>query len=305
MRTSTIYASLALALLSPSFVMANPGASGGMAPSASAPSFDVAAEYQKGIAALKADRFAEAKKAFGRVLQVSPRDANANFLAGLASAGLNDLKQARKYFERAVKIDKKMVVAHQELGVTAAKLGDAPKAESERAMLQQMADKCAGTCPDAERLKTALAAVTAAIGAGPTAMIDTRPDAMFTSTESGDRLYLGAVSLINEGRYDAAIASLEAARPVFGPHPDVLTYLGFANRKLGRFAVAEDYYRQALAVDPDHKGATEYYGELMVERGDKAGATRMLARLDRLCSFGCAEADELRRWVEAGHSPAL
>jgi hypothetical protein len=41
-----------------------------------------------------------------------------------------------------------------------------------------------------------------------------------------------------------------------------------------------------------------------VERGDLAGAKRMLAKLDNLCTFGCAEADELRRWVAAKGEPA-
>jgi Tfp pilus assembly protein PilF len=80
--------------------------------------------------------------------------------------------------------------------------------------------------------------------------------------------------------------------------------LGFANRKLGRFEIAEDYYRQALASAPQHRGATEYYGELMVERGDISGAQQMLARLEAQCSFGCAEADELRRWIDAKRAPA-
>ncbi|MDP8914597.1 MAG: hypothetical protein M3N39_13615, partial [Pseudomonadota bacterium] len=64
------------------------------------------------------------------------------------------------------------------------------------------------------------------------------------------------------------------------------------------------YYRQALKVAPDHKGATEYFGELMVERGDRAGAQKMLAKLERICTFGCAEADELRLWIETGSSDA-
>ena len=31
--------------------------------------------------------------------------------------------------------------------------------------------------------------------------------------------------------------------------------------------------------------------------GDIAGAQRMLAKLDATCSYGCAQADELRRWI--------
>jgi tetratricopeptide (TPR) repeat protein len=120
----------------------------------------------------------------------------------------------------------------------------------------------------------------------------------------GDAAYLVAVGLINEGKYEAAIASLQDAKATFGAHPDILTYLGFANRKLGRFDVAESYYRQALASAPTHRGATEYYGELMVERGNLKGAKHMLAKLEAQCSFGCAEADELRRWIDARHAPA-
>jgi Tfp pilus assembly protein PilF len=76
------------------------------------------------------------------------------------------------------------------------------------------------------------------------------------------------------------------------------------NRKLGRLKLAEDYYRQALVAAPDHLGATEYYGELMVERGDMVGARHMLAKLETTCRFGCAQADELRRWIVAGKPPS-
>ena len=283
--------------IGPAAAVANPGG-GGSAPSISAPQFDAAAEYRKGIDALKANRFAEAKKSFVRVLGIAPKDANANYLAGLAHSGLNDLKGARKYFERAVRYDKEMVLAHQELGVTYAKLGERPKAEAELASLKQLSARCGASCPDAALLQSAVAAVTAALGAHPHARLETQPGLLFTSAAAGDRAYLDAVSLINEKDYEAAILSLHSARATFGAHPDVLTYLGFAHRKLGRFEQAEDYYRQALAAAPDHKGATEYYGELMVERGDMAGARSMLARLEALCSFGCAEADELRRWIE-------
>ena len=61
----------------------------------------------------------------------------------------------------------------------------------------------------------------------------------------------------------------------------------------------------ALAIAPAHRGATEYYGELKVERGDMAGARLMLAALDRTCAYGCAEAEELRRWIDAGGEPGL
>ncbi len=280
------------------------GGSMGSAPSLSVPQVDAAAEYRKGVDALQAQRYAEAKKAFTHVLGVAPRDANANYLAGLASAGLGDLKGARRHYERAVKSDPAMVAARQELGATYVKLGDTQKAQAELASLNAMAEKCGETCAKAADLKAAVAAVNAAIAAGPQARLQTRPGLLFAHAGSGDRTYLEAVGLINERRYEEAISKLEAARAAFGQHPDILTYLGFANRKLGRYELAETYYNQALKVAPDHKGATEYFGELMVERGDKAGATKMLAKLERICTFGCAEADELRQWIENGPSDA-
>ena len=126
---------------------------------------------------------------------------------------------------------------------------------------------------------------------------------LFSGPAAGDAAYVQAVSLINAKRYDEALTSLAKVREAFGPHPDILTYQGYTWRKKGEFDRAEGYYRQALAIAPDHRGATEYYGELKVERGDLAGARQMLAKLDRICSYGCAEAEELRRWIDAGHEP--
>ena len=115
----------------------------------------------------------------------------------------------------------------------------------------------------------------------------------------GDHAYVEAVRLINEGRYQDALTRLREASAVFGPHPDVLTYTGYAYRKLHQYDQAESYYRQALAVAPDHVGATEYYGELMVILGDLPGARHMLSRLETLCTFGCVEVEDLRRWIES------
>lgn len=279
------------------------GGGGGMAPSASGSQYDAAAEYRKGMEALQAQHYQDAKKAFEHVLTVAPDDANTNFLAGLSAAGLGDLKTARRFYEHAVRSDKDLVQAHQELGITYAKTGEKAKAQAELDRLNAMQTKCNSTCAKAADIGKAIQALTAAMASAPQARLETQPGLLFRSAAGGDRAYLEAVSLINEHRYEEAIASLEAAKAAFGPHPDILTYLGFANRKLGRYEIAVRYYKAALAAAPGHRGATEYYGELMVERGNKAGAEKMLASLDSTCTFGCAEADELRRWIDAGHAP--
>lgn len=269
-----------------------------------APDFDAAAEYRKGMDALKASQYAAAKSSFARVLGVASNDANTNFLAGMADAGLNDFRGAAKHYEKAVRQDGKLIIAQQELGLTYVKLGDVAKAQATLAKLQSMNASCGGSCKDADQLSKAIATVQAALGQPGHAELTTQPPFLFASAKAGDTAYLQAVALINEHRYVEAIGALERARTTFGAHPDVLTYLGFANRKLHRYDVAESYYRQALAAAPNHKGATEYYGEMMIERGNMADARRMLAKLDSLCTFGCAEAEELRRWVDAKGTPA-
>ena len=287
----------ALALLPAPVLASGGGGGGGSLPSSSAPSYDPAAEYAKGVEALQANNYKAAEKAFRNVLEVSPRDANTLYLLGNAKAGAGDLKGAAKAYEKALKVKPDMIAAQRDYAVTLVKLGEKDKAAAQLAALNQRDAACAGACPEAAELKAAIAAVNAA--SGPSAALPPPPSLLLAGPQAGDGAYLKAVSLINEHRYAEALTALDAALAAFGPHPDVLTYLGYTHRKLGDYAAAEGYYRAALAVAPKHRGATEYYGELKAERGDLAGARVMLARLEADCAFGCIEAEDLRRWIDA------
>lgn len=72
--------------------------------------------------------------------------------------------------------------------------------------------------------------------------------------------------------------------------------LGYALRKKTPpdLATAEVHYKRALEIDPKHRLALEYYGELFLMKGDLAGAEAMLARLDKACFFGCEELRDLK-----------
>ena len=276
------------------------GGGGGEMPSASAPTYDPAAEYAKGIKALKAGDFKSAARAFARVTEVVPTNGEAWRLLGLSRAGTEDWKGAKRAYEKAVRYDPENIDAHRGLGVALGSLKDA-KAAGELDWLKSKAQAC-GTCSDAGKLKDAADAVGAAMGMAPRAALSAAP-MLFSGPAAGDAAYVQAVSLINDHRYDDALKSLDQAREAFGPHPDILTYQGYTWRKKGAFDQAERSYRQALAIAPNHRGASEYYGELKVERGDMAGAKLMLAKLETICTYGCAEAEELRRWIDAGHEP--
>jgi tetratricopeptide (TPR) repeat protein len=197
------------------------------------------------------------------------------------------------------------VQAHRQLALSLIKLKQTDKANAELAALKSRAATCNDTCSDAADLKSAIDAVQSALAGGsPSASNDVASHLSLATPQAGDGAYVRAVSLINEHRWDEALASLEKAQAAIGPHPDILTYQGYVWRKKGDWARAESFYHQALAIDPNHRGATEYYGELKVLKGDVAGARVMLARLDSACSFGCAEAEELRLWIDHGGDPA-
>ncbi|HEY5106906.1 MAG TPA: tetratricopeptide repeat protein [Caulobacteraceae bacterium] len=298
-------AAISAAPLAGALAMGAGGGGGGQMPSISAPSYDPVAEYQHGAAAYKAGKFKEASRDFEHVTDAQPRVADAWFMLGMAKSQAGDDHGAARAFERAVKLDPAPVGPHREYAVSLARLKQTDKAGEQLAWLKSQAGACGDTCPQAADLKAAVAAVEQAMaGASPSASLRTPTSLLFASSEAGDAAYVRAVSLINEHRFEEALTALDKAQSAFGPHPDILTYKGYTWRKLGHLDRAESYYQAALAVDPNHRGATEYYGELKVIRGDMAGAKAMLARLDAQCAFGCAEAEDLRRWIDHGGDPA-
>ena len=270
------------------------GGGGGGMPSESTPQYDPAVEYQKGVAAYRAQDFKGSATAFKHVTDAVPKNAAAQYLLGSSFLLLGDFKKAKKPLEMAVRFDPTLIDAQRDLGIAYAKLGDAAKATGQRDALAAMKSACFAPCANGVQLDAAIAEVAAAVGGVPLALApSTRPG----SPVDADQVYVVAVGLINEGHYEAAIVRLEHAVWSDGPHPDLLTYLGFANRKLKRYDAARAWYEQALAVAPQHRGALEYYGELKLELGDFAGARAHLVRLDRICGFGCYQADELRQWI--------
>lgn len=301
----------AMALAATAAAASGGGGSGGGGggvdlPSASAPQYDPAAEYAKAVAALKDKKYHDAVRAAEHVTDAVPKNPDGWRLLGLAKAADNDWKGSRRAYERMVKLAPDDINGHAGLGLALANLKD-PKAQGELEWLKAKMQACGDGCADAAQLKAMSDELQGAMA--PAAQAAPKPSAalsgpmLFGGPKAGDAAYVQAVSLINEKRYDEALAALAQAKAAFGPHPDIITYEGYTWRKKGDYAKAESYYRQALAIAPDHVGATEYYGELKVERGDLAGARQMLAKLERVCTFGCAETEELRRWIDAGHDP--
>ncbi len=297
-----IAVAVAALVATPALAAGGGGGGGGGGPSMSSSRIDPVKRYQQGTELLKAGNYKQAEKAFDDVLDVAAKDANTNYMMGLTQIGQQDFNSARKYFRNAVKYDGNNATARGWLGAVEAKQGDAGKAAEQKTALEAMKAKCAGTCAEAKFIDAAITQIDAAVAnpAGPMQLSGEMT--RFASAREGDAAYLAAYGLINEGRYEDALGSLRQAGYALGPHPDVLTYQGFANRKLHNYDTAISFYSAALALEPDHRGANEYLGEYYVETGQMAKARAQLVKLDGICKFGCEEAEELRRWIAGSKS---
>ena len=77
--------------------------------------------------------------------------------------------------------------------------------------------------------------------------------------------------------------------------------MGYSHRKAKTpdYEAAERYYNEALRIDPRHRGALEYSGELYLMKGDLAKAEQRLAALDQICRLPCDEYTTLKKAVAA------
>ncbi|MCG8419107.1 MAG: tetratricopeptide repeat protein [Proteobacteria bacterium] len=104
--------------------------------------------------------------------------------------------------------------------------------------------------------------------------------------------------LIEAEQYQKAIDELSEALSERPDDADLLNLYAFSQRKLKRYDEALEHYQKALAIDPDHRGANEYLGELYLQLGDVDKARERLAVLDDECFWGCKEFDKLERAIE-------
>jgi len=126
---------------------------------------------------------------------------------------------------------------------------------------------------------------------------------MMGSTPTFDD-YTVALRLIHHQQYAEAIPHLDAALAQRPHDADILNYEGYTHRMVGDYQSSLDYYKRALAIDPDHKGVHEYLGELYLQMNDQASAQNELTTLATLCPSGCDERDALTKALSAYTPPA-
>lgn len=110
---------------------------------------------------------------------------------------------------------------------------------------------------------------------------------------SASKLINDAKKLIKNDKHERAIKKLKKAIKEEPDNADIYNYLGFAHRKIGDYDNSKIYYEEALSIEPDHKLALEYQGELFLKLDHVHSAQSNLLKLRMLCPEGCDELTDL------------
>jgi len=87
--------------------------------------------------------------------------------------------------------------------------------------------------------------------------------------------------LANAGKTAEALSLCEQELGRQGPSAPIFYWLGLLNDAAGRALPAQEYYRKALYLDPQHRESLVHLAALLEARGDSAAAKRLQARAAR------------------------
>ena len=107
----------------------------------------------------------------------------------------------------------------------------------------------------------------------------------------------GARKLLQAHQYAAAAEDLRKVNAT--GNADWNNLMGYALRKQPKPDLdgSQRYYDTALRINPQHKDALEYSGELALMKGDLPTAEARLAALAKLCSSPCEQLDDLKQAI--------
>jgi cytochrome c-type biogenesis protein CcmH/NrfG len=113
-----------------------------------------------------------------------------------------------------------------------------------------------------------------------------------------DKEMQAARAQIAKKDWTAAVATLEPYTKANAKSADGFNLLGYSYRNLKRYDESLVAYKQALTLDPKHRGAHEYIGIAYIHMGQPAKAREHLAALDKICTFSCEEYRDLKKALE-------
>jgi len=119
----------------------------------------------------------------------------------------------------------------------------------------------------------------------------------FSSPSKADDKLATARALLAQKNWGGAVVELKKVNDPGSA--DWNNLMGYSLRKsdAGNYQNAERFYNDALQMEPKHRGALEYSGELYLMTGNLPMAEERLARLDKACFLPCEEHADLKKAV--------
>ena len=112
-----------------------------------------------------------------------------------------------------------------------------------------------------------------------------------------------AQSQIEQKDWPAAVARLEKYVKDNPTDPDGFNLLGYSLRQLKRYPEAIQNYKEALRLDPQHRGAHDYLGQAYVQLQELDKAKALLASLEHICGQQCEQYISLRKAIDKAGKP--
>ena len=131
------------------------------------------------------------------------------------------------------------------------------------------------------------------------------PGAMANMTESKpaankeDADFVAGKKAIERKDWKSAVDALSRALTRKPESADIHNYLGYAYRHLDDLTSSFTHYKEALRIDPNHRGAHEYIGQAYLKAGQPDKAAEHLTRLEQICGKRCEEYQDLAKSIGA------
>ncbi len=120
-------------------------------------------------------------------------------------------------------------------------------------------------------------------------------DTSFSS--AGDAELEKAEAAVTRKDWAAAQAVLEPYTVNNPRNADGFNLLGYSLRNQKKYDESLVAYKQALTLDPQHRGAHEYIGMAYIQMGQLDKAKEHLASLYKICTFSCEEYQDLKKAI--------
>lgn len=137
----------------------------------------------------------------------------------------------------------------------------------------------------------------ALVSASPSVMANSAVTTAAANKEYPD--FVAGGKAIGRRDWKAAVESFNKAAQKMPENADVQNNLGYAYRQLGDLDKSFVHYKEALRIDPKHRGAHEYIGEAYLKAKQPEKAAEHLAALEGICGKGCEEYRDLAKAIES------